>query len=153
MAPTLRQLATACAGLILCAGAWAQSAAQSGRPPAVIPLESEPAPKLVAYPPLASALARGVAIIQFRTEHLRVLPVFGRNAVDVSPQLGHVHLTVDDWPGTWAHTSQDPIILVGLKPGAHKVVLELADPNHKILAREEVVFTVAGQDATAPHRH
>lgn len=153
MATTLGQLAIACAGLILCAGAWAQSAAEGGRPPAVIPLESEPAPKLVAYPPLPSALARGVAIIEFRTEHLRILPVFGKNAVDVSPQLGHVHVTLDDWPGTWAHTSQDPVILVGLKPGAHRVVLELADPAHKILAREEVTFTVPGTAGAAAHTH
>lgn len=141
----------ACAAF--CNAAWAQSGADSGRPAAVIPLASEPAPKLIAYPPLPDALARGVAIIQFRTENLRVLPVFGKDAVDVSPHLGHVHVTVDDWPGTWAHTSTDPLILVGLKPGAHKILLEIADPNHKILGSDTVTFTVPDTKAAKAHAH
>lgn len=148
MARILRRLAIAGAGMAFCAAAWADS-----RPPAVIPLESEPAAKLVAYPPLPEPLARGVVIVQFRTENLRLLPVFGKSAVDVSPHLGHIHVTVDDWPGTWAHTSEDPVILVGLTPGAHKLVLELADPSHKILARETVAVTVPGQAGTAAHSH
>ena len=149
----VRHLAVAAAGAVFCVAAWAQTGADIGRPAAVIPLESEPAPKLIAYPPLADALARGVVIIQYRTENLRILPVFGNNAVAVSPHLGHVHVTVDDWHGTWAHTSQDPIILVGLKPGKHKVLLELADPGHKILTKETVAFTVPEQTASKPHEH
>ena len=146
-------LAVASAGLAFCAAAWAQPASQTVPPPAVIPVESEPAPKLVAYPPLAEALARGVVIVQFRTENFRVIPVFGTNAVDVSPRVGHLHVTVDDWHGTWAHTSPDPIILVGLKPGPHKLVLELADPSHTTLAKETVVVTVPGQLGVKPHSH
>jgi hypothetical protein len=137
-----KHLAIAAAGAIFCAAVWAQTATDPRRPAAVIPLESEPAPKIIAYQPLPDALARGVVIIQFRTENMRIMPVFGKNAVEVSPHLGHVHVTMDDWPGTWAHTSEDPIILVGLKPGAHKLTLELADPNHKILASQVVAFTV-----------
>lgn len=133
--------------------AWAQSGNDVGRPAAVIPLASEPAPKLIAYPPLPDALARGVVIIQFRTENLRVLPVFGKNALDVSPQLGHLHVTVDDWPGTWAHTSTDPLILVGLKPGTHKILMEIADPNHKILGSDTVTVTVPDTKAAKPHAH
>jgi hypothetical protein len=135
-------LAIAAAGAMFCVAVWAQTATDPRRPAAVIPLESEPAPKIIAYQPLPDALARGVVIIQFRTENMRIMPVFGKNAVEVSPHLGHVHVTMDDWPGTWAHTSEDPIILVGLKPGAHKLTLELADPNHKILASQVVAFTV-----------
>lgn len=133
--------------------AWAQSGNDSGRPAAVVPLDAEPAPKLIAYPPLPDALARGVVIIQFRTENLRVLPVFGKNAVDVSPHLGHVHVTVDDWPGTWAHTSTDPLILVGLKPGTHTILMEIADPNHKILGSDTVTVTVPDIKAAKPHAH
>ncbi|MGO4328571.1 DUF6130 family protein [Cupriavidus sp. 2TAF22] len=124
-----------------------------GRPPAVIPVESEPAPKLIAYPPLAEALARGVVIIQYRTENMRIMPVFGKNAVEVSPHLGHLHVTVDDWHGTWAHTSEDPIILVGLKPGAHKILLELSDPVHKIITSETVAVTVPELKPSKPHEH
>ena len=145
MPANLRRHVLAAIGFACCLGAGAQ--------PAVIPLQSEPAPALVAYPPLPEALARGVVIIQFRTENLRVMPVFGANAVDVSPRLGHVHVTVDDWPGTWAHTSADPIILVGLKPGQHKVRLEIADPGHAILASTIVAVTVPVLAATKDHGH
>lgn len=56
-------MATTCVTLSF--AACAQSVAEIGRPAAVIPLASEPAPapKFVAYPPLPDALARGVVII------------------------------------------------------------------------------------------
>jgi hypothetical protein len=111
-------------------------------------LESEALPTLIAYPPLAGPLARGVVIIQYRTEHARILPVFGKAAADVSPRLSHLHVTVDDWKGTWAHTSEDPIILVGLTPGAHKVLLEVADPTHNILTGTTVSFIVPEKKPT-----
>jgi hypothetical protein len=148
-----KPFATATASLLFCIAAWAQTGTGAARPPAVIPLASEPAPKLVVFPPLADALARGVVIIQFRTENVRVMPVFGKSAVAVSPHLGHLHVTVDDWHGTWAHTSEDPIILVGLLPGEHKILLEVADPNHKILTGETVVFTVPGTPGAKTHSH
>lgn len=149
----LPNLAIATAGVIFCATGWAQTPAEIDRPPAVIPLASEPAPKLIAYPALPEALARGVVIIQHRTENVRVMPVFGKAAVEVSPRLGHIHVTVDDWHGTWAHTSQDPIILVGLKPGPHKVLLELAEPNHKIVGSTTVMVTVPEQGGPKTHSH
>lgn len=148
-----KQLAIATSGLLFCAAAWAQAGAETGRPPAVLPLASELPPKLVIFAPIPEALARGVAIIQFATENVRVMPVFGQNAVAVSPRLGHLHVTVDDWHGTWAHTSQDPIILVGLKPGPHKVLLEVAAPGHKIVTSETIVFTVPESPAVSAHNH
>lgn len=153
MRSPFRHLSVAAAGAAFCVAAFAQKAPDTGVPPAILPLESEPAPKLVAYPPLAAPLARGVVIIQFRTENFRVMPVFGKTAVEVSPRIGHLHVTVDDWHGTWAHTSEDPIILVGLTPGAHKLRLELADPNHKILASETVSVTVPDLKTSKPHQH
>ena len=149
-----RPLALAAAGALLCAAAWAQAATDIGRPAAVIPIASEPPPKLVVYPPLAEPLARGVVIVQYRTENLRIIPVFGKAAVDVSPRVGHLHVTVDDWPGTWAHTSGDPIIVVGLKPGLHKMLIELADPSHKILGSETVSVNVPDPKASSEsHAH
>lgn len=150
MPSPLRYLAVAAAA-VCCASAWGQ--AEALQPPAVLPLASEPAPKLIAYPPIADALARGVVIIQFRTEHLRVMPVFGKTAVEVSPHLGHLHVTVDNWQGTWAHTSEDPVIVVGLTPGPHKIRLEIADPNHKILASETVSFAVPPGKEEKAHGH
>ena len=126
--------------------------ADSIAPPAILPLQSETAPILTAYPPLAEPLARGVVIIQYRAEHARIMPVFGKEAVEVSPRLGHLHVTVDNWSGTWAHTSEDPIILVGLKPGTHKILLEVADTTHKILTSTTVSFIVPEKKSTdAPH--
>jgi hypothetical protein len=151
MRSSFRHLALAAAGAIFCVAAWAQPATDIGRPAAVIPLESEPAPKLIVYAPLAAPLARGVVIVQYRTENTRIIPVFGQAAVEVSPRVGHLHVTVDDRPGTWAHTSEDPIIVMGLTPGQHKMLIELADPNHKIIASETIAVTVPEQMASRSH--
>jgi hypothetical protein len=129
-------------GVLYWTAAFGQGEADLHHPPAVLPLESETVPALIAYPSLAEPLTRGVVIVQYRTERTRIMPVFGKAAVEVSPRLGHLHVTVDDWKGTWAHTSEDPIILVGLTPGAHKVLLEVADPTHKILTSTTVSFRV-----------
>jgi hypothetical protein len=153
-------LATAVASAFY-ASASAQVAQDGVRPPAILPLASELAPKLIPYAALPEPLARGVVIVQFRTENFRVMPVFGKPAVDISPRIGHLHVTVDDTHGTWAHTSEDPIIVVGLTPGPHKLHLELADPSHKILASEVVAVTVpdvkaSGSSAapsSASHQH
>ena len=110
------------------------------RPPTVLPVDNEPPPKLIAYAPLEAPLARGVAIIQHRTEHARMLPIFGPGSAQASPRAAHLHVTLDDLPMQWAHTSPDPIILVGLKPGKHTVLLEVADPTHKILTSTRVDF-------------
>lgn len=162
-----RYLAIAALGVALCTTAFAQTASaqtalqaasaqaaqDADRPPAILPLASEPAPRLIPYAPLAEPLARGVVIVQFRTEHFRVMPVFGKTAVELSPRIGHLHVTVDDGPGTWAHTSGDPIIVVGLAPGPHRLRLELADPGHGIVATQIVAVTVPDVKASAPHRH
>lgn len=152
MRATSSLLIAAALGMCFCALVWAQPGAGADRPPPLLPLEAEPLPKLVAYPPLADALARGVVIIQFRTDNVRLLPVFGAKATEVTPRLGHLHVTVDNWQGTWAHTSNDPIIVVGLAPGPHKILLEIAETNHKILAAETVSFSVPPQ-APKPHAH
>jgi len=48
----------------------------------------------------------------------------------------------DDAPWHFVDTSGETIILVGLEPGLHKVLIELADPTHKVIASETVTFTV-----------
>jgi hypothetical protein len=148
-----RHLIVAAAGAAFCLASWAQAGPDLQRPAAVLPLESEAPPRLAVYPALAEPLARGVVVLQYRTENLRIIPVFGKGAAEVSPRVGHLHVTVDDRPGTWAHTSSDPIIVVGLKPGRHRMLIELADPNHKILAGEAVEVTVPEVPGSAPHKH
>jgi hypothetical protein len=112
-------------------------------PAAQVPAAEQPAAKLVVNPPLPGPLARGVALIQFRTENLQIVPVFGPTAAAVSPRIGHLHVTLDDAPWHWAHTSNDPLIVADLPPGPHKLLIELADADHKVLAQEVVKFDVA----------
>jgi hypothetical protein len=149
MQTSVKHLPDMALGITFASGALAQA----DHPPAVIPVASEAAARLVVYPAQPDALARGVVIVQFRTENLRIMPVFGPKAVEVSPHLGHMHVTVDDRPGTWAHTSYDPVIIVGLAPGPHKILMELADPNHKILTAETVNVTVPDTKGGKPHTH
>jgi hypothetical protein len=103
------------------------------------------------YPPVPEALARGVIILQFRTENLRTMAVFGPKAAEVSPHIGHLHVTVDGGPVTWAHTSEDPVIIVGLAPGPHKIRLEIADPTHRILTGDTVEVTVPDTKGAKSH--
>src|SRR5207342_3537577 len=87
------------AAVVLCATtAVAQSATDKCRPAPVIPLASasEPPAKIIIDPPLAGALAsRGVVVIQYCAQNLRLVSVFGPNALTVSPRVGHIHVTVD----------------------------------------------------------
>ncbi|MBD2020625.1 hypothetical protein H6F43_10545 [Leptolyngbya sp. FACHB-36] len=111
-------------------------------PSPLIAIANEPPAKLIVDPPLPESLAQGRVFIQYRTENLRVLPVFGEGALDVSPRIGHMHITVDDAPWHFVDASGETIILVGLEPGLHKVLIELADPTHKVITSETVTFTL-----------
>src|SRR5450631_2429768 len=111
-------------------------------PSPLVALENEPPPRLIVDPPLAEQLAQGLVFIQYRTENLRVVPVFGKGALDVSPRIGHIHITVDDLPWHFVDASGESIILVGLEPGAHRVLIELADPTHKVITSQVVKFVV-----------
>jgi Family of unknown function (DUF6130) len=76
------------AAVALCAfTAMAQTARDIRGPAPVVPLASEPAPRIVIDPPLAGPLALGRVVIQYRAENLRIVPVFGPAAVDVSPRI------------------------------------------------------------------
>lgn len=120
-----------------------QSAQDYLGPAAVIPLQTEqPAPTIVVDPPQAQALARGLVVIQYRAENLRIVPVYGPDELDVSPRIGHLHITLDDAPWHWVDASDEPIIIQYLPPGPHKVLVELADANHKILDHHVVSFVI-----------
>jgi Family of unknown function (DUF6130) len=108
----------------------------------LIAIENEAPPKLIVDSPLPEPLSQGRVFIQYRAENLRVLPVFGKAALDVSPRIGHLHITVDNAPWHFVDTSGETIILVGLEPGSHKVLIELADPTHKVITSKTVAFTL-----------
>ena len=107
-----------------------------------IAIKNKAPPKLIVDPPLSEPLSLGRVFIQYRTENLRVLPVFGKDALDVSPRIGHIHINVDDAPWHFVDTSGETLILVGLEPGPHKVPIELADPTQKVITSETVTFTM-----------
>jgi hypothetical protein len=140
-AVTVGLVAVAAAGLSRTAAG--QSAQDYLGPAAVVPLQTEqPAPKLVVDPPQAQALARGLVVIQYRAENLRIVPVYGPDALDVSPRIGHLHITLDDAPWHWVDASGEPIIVQFLPPGPHKILVELANANHNILDRHVVSFVI-----------
>jgi hypothetical protein len=102
--------------IVSSAGAYA---AHAGHEPApVVPLASQPPARLIADAPLAAQLARGLVVIQYRSENLRIVPVYG------------------------AAASGEPLIIQGLTPGRHRVLIELADPAHKVIDSQTVEFEI-----------
>src|ERR687895_1881670 len=123
-----KTLAASATCTALTTGAFAQSA--------VIPIDKEPAPTLTVEQPLPGPLARGVVFIPYRVENMRILPLGGAAARDVSPRVGHLHITVDDLPWQWADFGQSStVILAGMPRGQHKVLIELVDPEGKVFTR------------------
>ena len=80
----IKTLAADAAGTVPAAGAFAQST--------VVPIDNEPTPTLIVEPPLPGPLAQGVVFIPYRVENLRILPVAGPAARNVSPRVGHLHI-------------------------------------------------------------
>ena len=108
----------------------------------------QPAAKIVVDQPLAEPLSRGVVFIQYRTENLQIVPVFGPKAVEVSPRIGHLHVAVDGASWVWAETGGGPIIVAGLPEGPHKVEITPVNANHQPLDRSVVVeFVIPGGKA------
>ena len=108
-------------------------------------IKNEPPPKLIVDAPLPDLLDKGVVWIQYRTENVRIVPVFGKEALDVSPRVGHLHVRVDDVPWLWADASDlNTVDIAGMPPGEHEVLIELADANHQVFPGQAktVKFTV-----------
>ena len=129
------------------APAAAQTAKEVRGATPLVAIANEPPPKLIVDPPIPEQLALGRVFIQYRTENLRILPVFGSAALSVSPRVGHLHYYVDGQSWPIVDTSGETVVLVGLKPGPHTVRLELADATHKPFpgATRLVEFTVPEQ--------
>lgn len=131
----------------------AQRATDACRPASVIPIGNEPPAKIFIDPPLAEPLAsRGAVVINYCAQNLRFVPVFGPNALPVSPRVGHIHVRVDDASWVWADASGNPIILMGLSPGPHKVLIELEDANHHTLDQGTIKFVVPEKTAADSSR-
>jgi hypothetical protein len=86
--------------------------------------------------PLAAGLAHGITWIQYHAENVRIVPVFGTGALNVSPRIGHLHVHIDDLPWGWVEATPDnnTISVAALPPGQHKMLVELVDANHHVFA-------------------
>ena len=133
----IKTLAAIAATTVLAVGAFAQST--------VFDVPNEPAPSLTVLPPLPGPLAQGVVYIPYRLENLRIVPVGGAPARDISPRVGHLHIQLDDLPWQWAdYGGSNTIILVGLPKGEHKLRIEAVDPEGRHFTAQTVTFTVPG---------
>ena len=83
------------AGTLLAAITYAQSAKEIRGATPYAAIANEPPPKLIVDPPLPDLLDKGIVWIQYRSENCRILPVFGKAALKLSPRVGHLHVRVD----------------------------------------------------------
>ena len=135
-------IASAVVTAALAASAFAQPAKEIRGASPYIAVENEPAPKLIVDPPVAEALAQGVFWAQYRVENLRIVQVFGAGARQVSPRVGHLHITVDDLPWWWADASDNNTVdIAGLPPGPHKVTISLVDADHNVFPGQVKTLT------------
>ncbi len=129
------------------AGAAPQSAKEVRGATPYAEIKDEPPPKLIVDPPLPDLLSYtpSVVWIQWRVENVRIVPVFGKGALNVSPRVGHLHITVDDLPWLWADASNiNTIDVAGLPPGSHKIRIDLVNANHEVFPGQSktVTFTI-----------
>ena len=114
----------------------------------VVPIANEPMPRLTVEAPLPGPLAEGVAVIPYRVENVRILPVAGPAARNLSPRVGHLHITVDDLPWLWADFGQsNTVVLAGMPRGQHKVRIELVDAEGNPFTAQTVTFHSPGKES------
>ena len=153
MAMLMKMFAVVAVGGTIVTSAFAQSAKEIRGASPYIAVKNEPAPKLIVDPPLAEGLALGIFWAQYRVENVRIVQVFGEGALQVSPRVGHLHISVDDLPWLWADASDNNTVdIAGLPPGQHKVKIDLVDGNHNVVPGQSktLTFTIPKR-AARPH--
>ena len=139
-----KKLATIVAAALLATSSFAQSASEAPTSSPLVPNKSEAAPKLILGEPFPEALARGALVVPYRVENLRILPILGPGSSEVSPRVGHLHVSIYDFPWHWADFSENAqtIVVVGLPAGQHKLSVGSAGTNHRVYSTETVTFTI-----------
>jgi hypothetical protein len=142
MTMLIKRLAAVTTGTLLATSAFAQTAMEVRGASPYVAVENEGAPKLIVDPPLPEGLAQGIFWAQYRVENVHIVPVFGASALQVSPRVGHLHISVDDLPWVWADASDSNTVDIGgLPPGPHKVKIDLVDPTHTVFPGQSVTLT------------
>jgi len=135
LTPLSKMLVPFAATALLTGAAFAQST--------VFDVQNEPAVNLTVLPPIPGPLAKGLVFIPYRLENLRIVPVGGSAAGQISPRVGHLHIQLDDLPWQWAdYGASNTVVLVGLPRGEHKVRIEAVDPEGKPFIARTITFTV-----------
>ena len=112
MTMLIKTLAAVAAGAAIATSAFGQSARDIRGPTPLVAIPNEAPAKLIVDPPIPEQLALGRVFFQYRTENLRILPVFGNAALAVSPRVGHLHYNVDDQSWPIVDTSGETVVLV-----------------------------------------
>jgi hypothetical protein len=142
------------AGSLVAAIAFAQSAKEMRGATPYAEIANEPPPKLIVDPALPNLLDKGIVWIQYRTENVRIVPVFGKGALSVSPRVGHLHIHVDDLPWLWADASDlNTVDIAGMPAGEHKVTIELVDANHKPFSGQTKTVKFTVPSTASSHEH
>ena len=113
---------------------------------------NNPPAKLIVDDPVPELLAHGIVWITWRAENVKIGPESGKDHLNASPRVGHLHIQVDDLPWLWAHMSTAPIDVALLPPGPHKIRIELVTAIHQGVPEQQsktVTFTIA--EGAHPH--
>ncbi|HEX6948975.1 MAG TPA: DUF6130 family protein [Nitrospira sp.] len=112
---------------------------------------NQPQAKLIVDPPVPDLLAKGIVWITWRAENVNIGSMSGKEHLNASPPVGHLHIQVDDLPWLWAHMSTAPIDVALLPPGPHKIKIELVNAVHQGVVEQSktVAFTIP--EGASPH--
>jgi hypothetical protein len=140
----MRRLVVLLFSVAMVSGAVAASAETS------TPTDTPPA-KLIVDPPVPDLLAQGIVWITWRAENVNIGPESGKDALNASPRVGHLHIHVDDLPWLWAHMSTAPIDVALLPPGPHKIRIELVNAIHQGVPEQSKTVTFTIPEGAHPH--
>lgn len=112
---------------------------------------NEPPAKLIVDAPLPDLLAHGIVWITWRVENVKIGPESGKDALNASPRVGHLHIHVDELPWLWAHMSTAPIDVALLPPGPHKIRIELVNAVHQVVPGQSKTVTFTIPQGASPH--
>ena len=115
------------------------------------PPTNEPPANLIVDPPVPDLLAQGIVWITWRAENVKIGPESGKDVLNASPRVGHLHIHVDDLPWLWAHMSTAPIDVALLPPGPHKIRIELVNAIHQGVPEQSKTVTFIIPEGAHPH--